>query len=293
MNIMQRFEIPAKRKQEGLFGFELEVEGLPRDTVPIDGNWFEDYDEGSLRDGGFEFVLKKPLSFLKTCTAIKGLTKAIADTGNVPVFSARTSCHVHVNCQESEEKQVVSMWALSLIAEPILSLWCGKLREGNNFCLRGIDAENSITKCSKSMSQGRPLVFGNGERYAFTNTASLATFGSLEYRGMEGTLDFGILSKWLKVLERLKKTSHQYKDAYEMLQDIREQGVHDFLFENGLLLEEMIVHEEYQERVKLCEYVLAALSVAAGRSAPMNKKDAWFIRKDMDIEAAFAGNPFR
>jgi hypothetical protein len=223
----------GREKRKGLFGLEIEVEGkkLP-DKIK---GWNTDRGEGSLRDGGLEYVLPSPKDKAAALKRVKDVADCMSENGSIPVFSPRTSCHVHVNIGDLTIDQACTMYLLSLLAEPFLSGMCGDLREGNHFCLRGIDAESILVKAGQIFRTGELPPYGREERYAFTNLASVATFGSLEYRGMRGTLDLELWNDWLSILGDIKEAAIAIETPKNLMEKVKEVGASGVLSFYNLL----------------------------------------------------------
>lgn len=251
MSILKEFGLA---KKAGMFGVEIEVEGrgLPNEEN-IPKGWIIDRGEGSLRDGGLEYVFKKPLNFDESIDKIKQLIKKFEDVGCVPQFGPRTSVHVHVNVQELDKDQALLMYTLSVMLEPLLSRMCGDLREGNNFCLRGIDAEVVFERVGKCIKGNFPVI-GENERYGFTNIESLYSFGSIEYRGMCGTLDLKLLKDWLTILGNIREVAVELGNVDAMFQMFSDIGLEPALKELRLIpLAKYLDADMKKERMDLVE----------------------------------------
>lgn len=208
------FKVLNKPLQHGLLGVEIEVEAanpLPQEMK----DWNVTHD-GSLRGAhAAEYVLKKPLSLPATMSAIADLRKVLE-----PVdlqWSFRTSVHVHMNVLNMTKQQVDCFIYSYLLLEEVLVAFCGKHREGNRFCLRVRDAENLVSEVSRFFA-AKDFTFPQRDvyRYSSLNLDALKKFGSLEFRGMRGTIDKDVLDVWVNALVRLRSFSMKFGTIHEI-----------------------------------------------------------------------------
>ncbi len=218
----------------GLIGIEIECEG--QNLVPIDDEFWKTEDDGSLR-GSFpeersEYVLKKPIPHSKVGMALDNLIEA--EKKAKLNFSFRTSVHIHVNCGDLEANQVSSFAYSYLLFERILMRYCGEERNANRFCLRLRDAEQQLDAIEMFINRGFDALYhfhGDRMRYASMNLASLAKYGSIEFRGMRGTMDKHVLTTWVDSLVALRKFSLKFANPMEMYRHVASVPFHK-LFED-------------------------------------------------------------
>tara|TARA_R110002020_G_scaffold287099_1_gene502556 strand:+ start:8872 stop:9903 length:1032 start_codon:yes stop_codon:yes gene_type:complete len=183
----------------GDIGIEVEMEGrqLP-DRVP---RYWRVEGDGSLRNGGLEYVLKAPVNRGREERALKHLWSTFSATEATLTPNSRCSVHIHINVQEFTKKQVFNFICLYLMAEDALVRWCGDGREGNLFCLRAKDAEYIINKLERTMhSDGIRELRSDRIRYAALNCKALTEYGSLEFRAMRGPDNYGDILTWINFL---------------------------------------------------------------------------------------------
>jgi hypothetical protein len=206
--MLKLYELLNCKPGRGDFGVEIECEG---ENINSDcpAGW-KAVDDGSLR-GEFphsrcEFVFSQPASLSKSIERISNLAEA-QKTATLN-FSFRTSVHVHVNCQQLTWGAYCAFIYTSLLMEGILSKYCGDTRNNNRFCLRVSDAEGIVEHMLGLFANGVESIRAireNDVRYGFINIAATQKYGSLEFRGMRGTLDVAILTNWLKCLYNIRK----------------------------------------------------------------------------------------
>ena len=181
-------------------GIEIELEG----TFPNvrDMKRWRAVQDGSLV-GGVEFV-SEPVWGTAISDALEEIDIILGNSE--PVISFRTSTHIHINCLDITEHQLVKMIHLYILYElPIFRMHEG--RTDNIFC---VPAYSSVA-IQKAYAALFDYVTGNGRgqwalrsKYAALNINSLNTFGTLEFRHMAGCLDMGKVSDWINMLLQLK-----------------------------------------------------------------------------------------
>jgi hypothetical protein len=195
-------EIAAfQNAQKGLFGIEVEVEGdnLPKELP----RYWRCIKDGSLRGESMEYVLSKPLDKPEAENAIIYLNAALQDSQLHMSF--RTSVHVHLNIQNIYKSQLNRLLYTSFLVEDLLVEFSGEGRVGNRFCLRVRDAEyqlNFLQLMLKINNQLQRIPPDEG-KYAAINLCTIRTYGSVEYRSMQGTTDVQTLSRWMSLIEKI------------------------------------------------------------------------------------------
>lgn len=192
LNSLWRYD----NRAEGELGLELEMEFTRQVTLnEIDPKW-RTVRDGSLRGSAREFIFSSPLNRKEAFEALEYLDNFLGDNLKyVRSDSPRTSTHIHLNCREFTQNQILTLMSLWYIIEESLSLTLPKHRQGNLHALRVVDAERVVTTIAAHIEnfaktpvyrQPLALAFNEGERYAALNLAALPKFGSLEFRIFEG-----------------------------------------------------------------------------------------------------------
>lgn len=230
--------ITNRRSPVGDVGIELEVEGAPISSSgyfaqwPHVRNWVSKYD-GSLRNG-IEYVTRTPVPMTKTEKYLKSLVDALGD--NVTDDSNRTSCHVHVNCLKLTPRELATGLTSYWLVEEILSDYWGEERKGNQYCKRlkdGVSAGNIISfmmdKGFYSLSRGG--VSRDLSRYAGCNICAFPKHGSVEFRGMRGTVDTKTLNDWVSTVYHIMHVaSKRYKSPCHLFENyMNTSNMEDFL----------------------------------------------------------------
>lgn len=225
---MQIKDIFRLREVAGLIGVEVEVEGHRLPDAPDD--WNREHD-GSLRgEENAEYVFERPLTRPQAFSALNKLARAYKDSETQVDDSLRTSIHVHLNVQDFTMTQVMNLFTLYAAAESVLMDFCGEGRKGNLFCLRLRDAEQMVALLSGvARNKAWRHLRGDDLRYAAFNFNALGKFGSIEFRCMRGTDDFGIVKQWIDMLLALYVKAKEYETPKEIVEQVSIQGPVNFV----------------------------------------------------------------
>lgn len=199
-------------------GIEIEAEGFGMKIVNIP-TWRSE-DDGSLR-GEFpstrhEFV-SRPLAKKNVSEALDNLIASQKDAEFD--FSFRTSSHVHVNCLDMDVQAVGAFIYTYFLLEKDLMRYCGEHRNNNRFCLRMVDSDE-LTDILKTLIrngfQDMQRIINNDLRYGACNMAALMKYGTLEFRGMRGTLDKEVLLNWVEALLQIRQYAIENQNAWNV-----------------------------------------------------------------------------
>ena len=191
-------------------GMECEIESVSsRHDI---GEWTATTD-GSLRNNGLEFI-SKPLQKEPLLDAFSHLHQNIEYINEDEAFSQRTSIHVHVNCRSLDELQVKNMLYLYALYEPFFFALCEPQRRDNIHCVALTD-----TYLPSIYVHNLGALAGNWHKYTAFNLIPLREHGTVEFRHLQGTGDFELVSQWLNLLEKLWAACQQNMINVETLQD--------------------------------------------------------------------------
>lgn len=221
----------ANKYPPNTIGVEIEVEGT---NIPkaIFQNWIL-HDDGSLRGtDNAEYVLREPMSRGKVEAALDYLEGQFRDAGTrLDRDSDRTSVHIHLNVQDRTWAEIMTFWTLWTIVEDLSYELCGPERRGNLFCLRVKDCEGLITSARINIESGSHPFQSQDYRYAGCNLTSIFKFGSLEFRGMHGTVDKTEILTWIDFLMLCLNASLVFDNPQEVVSKFSVVGVDNFLEE--------------------------------------------------------------
>jgi hypothetical protein len=218
-------EMGLRRKESGLIGLEIEVEGK---RLPAPEKWWKTEQDGSLKAGqSIEYVLAKPAKDEEELwQALEYLDSIYKVSNTVVDDSVRAGVHVHINCQELTTQQLYTFIVLFLVFESVLVKWCGETREGNLFCLRASDAEWLLEQLIEALVN--KSFYGtfrsDNLRYAAINVKALTDYGSLEFRSMRSTRDLKTIHTWASLLAALKRASLEFKSPTEVILRFSDQS---------------------------------------------------------------------
>jgi len=223
-----------------LVGVEVEMEGILNKYALAQMPTFKYWratEDGSLRDGGIEYIFAAPLAGKDLVSAIRELNTKLDAAKIVPIFSERCSLHVHIDIRNMTFAQFINFVVLATIFEKPLFKLAGTGRERNLFCLSVEEAEADIVtlgKYSKHDSLG-DVHHGlrNTSKYSACNISSIFRHGSLEFRHHEGTMNPKRILDWVNILLSLKLyASHQQElPTINSLRKISENGMENFMRE--------------------------------------------------------------
>lgn len=211
-------------------GIEVEVEGVKKaelikhQVLPM---WSMVAD-GSLRNNGIEFV-SVPIRGDQIYQSLVVLDHFLKKNCR-PVFSERTSVHVHMGVRKLNIEQLFVLILTYLIVEKVLFKFvekCGFSRENNIFCSPITDSKyylhlSNLFYCWNKEQYGAFLKNTTAfwKKYTAFNLLPLVEKGTLEFRHMGGILDTQVLMNWINLILSLKKFS--YTTTLNQLLDIVE-----------------------------------------------------------------------
>lgn len=196
-----------------LVGVEVELEGVSEINL---SDTFRHYwnvvTDGSLRDGGLEFVFSRPFAGKDLLKALDIFDKEVSKSGISIKTTERTSVHVHIDVRDLSYPQLLRFVCLYAVFEEALFLTSGgEDRKGGIFATSLANAEGYISQLGR---YGRdpskyqvPEIMMNFSKYSACNLAAVRTYGSLEFRNHEGTHDITRILRWINILLLLRKAA--------------------------------------------------------------------------------------
>lgn len=228
---------PSKLITPGLYtGLELEVEGLSRrirELMETPAGWNIKGD-GSLRNGGVEYVLDKPSigkNLEAKITSLETFMEHLTtNQKRAPFYNWRTSLHVHLNFSDKTFAELFSLVMVYLIFERLLMKYCGEEREENIFCVPFYKSTQYQTLLEHFFDKGQ-FTFTEENKYCALNLHCLRSFGSIEFRMHQGTHNSEDIIRWLNILYSMVNKSKDLLDR-ELLRDlpvlVSTEGLWDF-----------------------------------------------------------------
>ena len=261
-------------------GVEIEVEG--RDLPQRIPSYWTVHADGSLRNGGLEYVLNKPTSRKHIYSYLQYLEKKLKEFGATVVMTPRCSVHVHLTAKDMTILEVYLNLILYIIFEHLLVKYAGEAREGNLFCLRASDAEFFVERLRHCAEQDDYSAFWDEVhlRYTSVNICALQKFNSLEYRALRGTTDPDIINDWIGMLLRMKDIAKTYHTPTEIIVDFSVKGPIKFL---------EYVLGDYASRFGAGEAVKKALWDGMRLAQDIAYARAWEYSDVRPVQRTFAG----
>tara|TARA_R100001082_G_scaffold106367_1_gene79187 strand:- start:2314 stop:3543 length:1230 start_codon:yes stop_codon:yes gene_type:complete len=210
------------------FSFDGDTRGVLFGT----GYWNVKSD-GSLREGGVEFVTKKLFG--------KDLSLALAELGDyldantIPnsIPSDRCSVHIHLDVTDLDKNEYARLLIDYAIFENVLFNYCGADRKNNIYCLPFAKSDdfrrtlsNILTSVSKDLDFRKYV--NAFPKYSALNLRATSTYGSLEFRLHGGTYDMMRVKQWINIIMCLKKNCRA-NNAHNLHREISRHGITNYL----------------------------------------------------------------
>ena len=210
---------PALPVADKYVGIEIEAENIKIRNEDLDSrlNYWGVVSDGSLRNFGTEFVSAK-LRGLDIRNALAELSSLFATLNIAPVYSDRTSVHIHVDSRFLTQDHLRTLVLHYLMLEPFLFQYVGQNRENNSYCIPYYNNNRGIRNLSKlftpkfSFQDVSDVAYG-GIKYEAMNVKSLTEKGSIEFRMHPGTHDATKIYNWIKVILTLFRLSKETSEA--------------------------------------------------------------------------------
>lgn len=177
-------------------GIEIEAENIHKTYV---SNFWHQKPDGSLKIKGSEFV-SYPLSGNQIDYAIEEVAGFLAK--EAPLWSHRTSIHVHVNVSALTVNQLRALVGLYGVYENLFFLHCNRLRKGNGFCYPATSVATDVY-----------AQINKDNKYCALNLAPIKTQCTIEFRHLEGNGDWKKLRRWIQLIVKLHKYCSELESA--------------------------------------------------------------------------------
>jgi len=241
-----------------IIGVEIELEnmhtasrfadaGVPRnntdDNFSIDGEtrgvlfgtgYWNVKSDGSLRDGGVEFVTKK--LFGKDLTmALDELNEYLINEVDTEYStpSDRCSVHIHLDVTDLDKNEYARLLIDYAIFENVLFHYCGEHRKHNLYCLpfaKSDEFKRTLSHILTSVTKNLDFKkYVNGfPKYSALNLNATSKYGSLEFRLHGGTYDMMRVKQWINIIMCLKKNCRN-NTADNLHREISRVGMSNYL----------------------------------------------------------------
>lgn len=225
----------------GDIGIEFELEGrnlltggdldgiIGRETTTI----WNSKEDGSLRNGGREYVLSGPCKVTELDDLIMPFFKKFDERARTEIQNSnRCSTHVHININGFKINELTSVLGLWMAMETPLINWCGEERMKNHFCLSSNDEEGVAEAWSTYLRTGKHPYGNRGLKYSALNILPIWNFGSLEFRCGAAADEPLMPLTWAKFLYHFVHYAKEtYPNPEQIAYDLSERGAEDILNE--------------------------------------------------------------
>lgn len=206
---------PMLPMSDKYIGIEIEAENIKYSNESLHQGlmYWTVTSDGSLRNYGSEFVSVK-LRGMDIQNALSELGNFLTSVGIVPVYSERTSVHIHIDSRFLNTYQLKTLIKYYLACEPYYFSVIGNKREDNIYCVPYYKNPSGIRNLSALFQQtmGEDHVYHavlEGLKYEAMNIRSIREKGSIEFRHHYGTHDKDTLYNWIVNLLNLFKLSKE------------------------------------------------------------------------------------
>lgn len=205
-----------------LVGIEHEFEGWHSSTHSdrTPPQYFTERD-GSLRNGGMEYILSAPLRGGDLNDALLSMSDMYDGSGLI--VNERTSTHVHIDVRDLTILQYRNFILAYIILEDILFGLCSEERIGNPYCV-ALNQSRHMASTFHHLQRGqlRGDMFSEGLRYGAISMNATQRMGSLEFRMRETIPVYNDLLQWINILLGMRdfavnKCSSDYMGFIEKL----------------------------------------------------------------------------
>lgn len=165
-----------------------------------------DKEDGSLRNDGREFISRFGMLREHTHEALPALEKYVTTvTNNRIEANARTGLHVHIDASQLTAYRFANLLFIYSIFEPMIFHVSGGRNE-NIFCVPWETNRQTLGQVVSHLvnpHNHRSWRWRNYSKYCGLNLASMATFGTIEFRMHKGTYKAEEIQKWVNFLSNL------------------------------------------------------------------------------------------
>lgn len=224
---------------KGDIGIEFEIEGRNL----LGGGYLEDITgskskaywtsktDGSLRNGGREYVLSTPCYIGELSELVIPFFRKFETGRAIIKNSNRCSTHIHVNIGGYKINELTSAIALWKVFETSMLAWCGEERQSNHFCLSSKD-ETSVIDAWTQYLRGGQQPNERNLKYSALNVLTIFSFGSLEFRCAAGANEPTMPITWATFCYNLVRyAKEKYPNPFNIAYDISERGPETILKE--------------------------------------------------------------
>lgn len=191
-------------------GVELECENAAAmaKLMHADSVHWSVVEDHSLRNQGWEFVLRQPLRGKQLAGAIQ----EFFDTAkNYKLeYNERTSCHLHFDCRDLTHKQFSALLIIYQAVEPAFWNIVSKSRRWSGYCLPMLESQGAAVEAIFKDRPNNNVIKGaitKVSRYSALNIQAISKHGSIEYRHFHNPATPDQLVNWINLTVAIKQAA--------------------------------------------------------------------------------------
>lgn len=244
-------------------GIEVEVEFEKSYNEYFEYYW-NNSEDNSLKWNGREFI-SKPIRIIEAKDALSFLFENINKSN--PIFTQRTSIHVHINVRDLTVEQLLLFIMVYFIFEKLLYKFSGG-RDNNHFCIPLTDID-FIYWFRNIKSKLQNIDFQNLNLNKYSGLNLIPAFnkkdikGTFEFRHMAGNNNINLIYNWIKIIGRIKYISKKldYIDFMEFLKYANTTSSYNWLLKEtfGSMSKNLIYpqfHKDIEHNITLLKLAL-------------------------------------
>lgn len=240
-----------------LAGVEIELENLHIRRPSF--NYWSAKDDGSLRNGGMEFVCSSPWGGIDLYNAALEIDSFMYNAK--PEDTWRCSTHVHVDVRNMNVQQLKRMILAYALFERVLFKCSGWHRYKNNFCMALGFAQEQVNILSNAWnrpdSEFVSTLTSVWDKYSSINFLPMASFGSVEFRISEAKWRKGRLIRLVNRFLSLKDVAMEFNGTEEeFIEYLYEAPIHKMI-RKGLPRNVPDLQEDMDFGYKLCHDIIS------------------------------------
>ncbi|MCW8826505.1 MAG: amidoligase family protein [Gammaproteobacteria bacterium] len=230
-----------------MVGIEVELEAFRGDLGEL-VYWRMEHD-GSLREGGVEFVLRQPLTGFDLEKAINELYDKVLQNCKYE-SNIRTSTHIHIDVRDISTEHLRRIVFFYAMFERFIYDMVSPEREFSFYCAPLFSSVQNRRRIAESLDSHN---FRRCPKYSGLNLKSINNYGSLEFRMHQGMTKETNLRTWIALLLKLKTGTKAYEDVpLDHILRLYSENSAEVLLEQilGFDMFNKTVKNRYNERLK-------------------------------------------
>lgn len=189
------------------YGVEIELERASRcaDYPLPDWNMMGD---GSLRNGGLEFVFNGPIPYGDVPYMLDTLHRHIAELSPDADANERCSTHIHMDVRDLSTEQMVQVLLNYELIEPMLFHSMAAEREDNHFCVPHYMTKDRNSAAANYLKQfNLNALYRDTHKYSAFNLRTIRDLTTMEWRHFPAVLPVTTVKQWVDMIEAFKNST--------------------------------------------------------------------------------------